>query len=332
MKQRRKTEELSMDKISVIIPVYKVENYLERCVRSVCNQTYPELEILLIDDGSPDRSGEICDVLAGQDARIRVIHKSNGGLSDARNAGIDASTGDWLAFVDSDDWLDPRMLEILKIQAEKYGAEIAECSYSNLYKEMVKEETSCSGNVIVATPVEAIEGNLDWKNFKPVAWNKLYRADIVGRIRYPKGKLHEDEFTTHKFYLAAKKIVYVDVSGYNYDRRREGSITAKFSLRNLDACQAYHEKTNAVCHTPELAPIRQKMCDTYCWTLFDCLAKCADAGLSGPELDRTLADAMADRPMLEENGLNQLYRECFRVLEKKGLNACAAYWKGKSGQ
>ncbi len=321
-----------MDKISVIIPVYKVENYLERCVRSVCNQTYPELEILLIDDGSPDRSGEICDVLAGQDARIRVIHKSNGGLSDARNAGIDASTGDWLAFVDSDDWLDPRMLEILKIQAEKYGAEIAECSYRNLYKEMVKEETSCSGNVIVATPVEAIEGNLDWKNFKPVAWNKLYRADIVGRIRYPKGKLHEDEFTTHKFYLAAKKIVYVDVSGYNYDRRREGSITAKFSLRNLDACQAYHEKTNAVCHTPELAPIRQKMCDTYCWTLFDCLAKCADAGLSGPELDRTLADAMADRPMLEENGLNQLYRECFRVLEKKGLNACAAYWKGKSGQ
>lgn len=321
-----------MDKISVIIPVYKVENYLERCVRSVCNQTYPELEILLIDDGSPDRSGEICDVLAGQDARIRVIHKSNGGLSDARNAGIDTSTGDWLAFVDSDDWLDPRMLEILKIQAEKYGAEIAECSYRNLYKEMVKEETSCSGNVIVATPVEAIEGNLDWKNFKPVAWNKLYRADIVGRIRYPKGKLHEDEFTTHKFYLAAKKIVYVDVSGYNYDRRREGSITAKFSLRNLDACQAYHEKTNAVCHTPELAPIRQKMCDTYCWTLFDCLAKCADAGLSGPELDRTLADAMADRPMLEENGLNQLYRECFRVLEKKGLNACAAYWKGKSGQ
>ena len=321
-----------MDKISVIIPVYKVENYLERCVRSVCNQTHPELEILLIDDGSPDRSGEICDVLAGQDARIRVIHKSNGGLSDARNAGIDASTGDWLAFVDSDDWLDPRMLEILKIQAEKYGAEIAECSYRNLYKEMVKEETSCSGNVIVATPVEAIEGNLDWKNFKPVAWNKLYRADIVGRIRYPKGKLHEDEFTTHKFYLAAKKIVYVDVSGYNYDRRREGSITAKFSLRNLDACQAYHEKTNAVCHTPELAPIRQKMCDTYCWTLFDCLAKCADAGLSGPELDRTLADAMADRPMLEENGLNQLYRECFRVLEKKGLNACAAYWKGKSGQ
>ena len=320
-----------MDKISVIIPVYKVENYLERCVRSVCNQTYPELEILLIDDGSPDRSGEICDVLAGQDARIRVIHKSNGGLSDARNAGIDASTGDWLAFVDSDDWLDPRMLEILKIQAEKYGAEIAECSYRNLYKEMVKEETSCSGNVIVATPVEAIEGNLDCKNFKPVAWNKLYRADIVGRIRYPKGKLHEDEFTTHKFYLAAKKIVYVDVSGYNYDRRREGSITAKFSLRNLDACQAYHEKTNAVCHTPELAPIRQKMCDTYCWTLFDCLAKCADAGLSGPELDRTLADAMADRPMLEENGLNQLYRECFRVLEKKGLNACAAYWKGKSG-
>lgn len=321
-----------MKKISVIVPVYKVEGFLDRCVASIAGQTYRNLEIILVDDGSPDNCGKMCDAWAEKDDRIRVIHKPNGGLSDARNAGIEAATGDWLAFVDSDDWLDPRMLEILETQAEKHGAELAECSYRNLYKDMVKEETPCTGRVTVATPLQAIEGNLDWKNFKPVAWNKLYRADIVGDIRYPKGKLHEDEFTTHKFYLAAKTIVYVDISAYNYDRRREGSITARFSLRNLDACQAYHEKTNDVCHAPELAPIRQKMCDTYGWTLFDCLAKCADAGLSGPELDRTLADAMADRPMLEENGLNQLYRECFRVLEKKGLNACAAYWKGKSGQ
>ena len=220
-----------MDKISVIIPVYKVENYLERCVRSVCNQTYPELEILLIDDGSPDRSGEICDVLAGQDARIRVIHKSNGGLSDARNAGIDASTGDWLAFVDSDDWLDPRMLEILKIQAEKYGAEIAECSYRNLYKEMVKEETSCSGNVIVATPVEAIEGNLDWKNFKPVAWNKLYKRELFAGLRYAEGKRYEDQFLLHGLLARCKTIACLGYPGYRYVQRG-GSIMAQGSSRN----------------------------------------------------------------------------------------------------
>src|SRR5699024_2569949 len=109
--------------------VYKVENYLERCVRSVCNQTYLELEILLIDDGSPDRSGEICDVLAGQDARIRVIHKSNGGLSDARNTGMDAATGAYLAFVDSDDWIDPFMLELLHRLCCEYNVGLAECSY-----------------------------------------------------------------------------------------------------------------------------------------------------------------------------------------------------------
>lgn len=318
-----------MDKISVIIPVYKVENYLERCVRSVCNQTYPELEILLIDDGSPDRSGEICDVLAGQDARIRVIHKSNGGLSDARNTGMDAATGAYLAFVDSDDWIDPFMLELLHRLCCEYNVGLAECSYRNIYLDCIKEETTCSGKIIRATAAEAIEGNLDWKLFKPVAWNKLYRAEITKNIRFPVGKLHEDEFTTHKFYIEAKDVIYADVSAYNYDRSREDSITAKFHAKNLDACQAFHEKMHLVLETPALSSILGKLCNVYCYTLFSSLEKCVNAGIMGKELERTVKDALEDRTILEKQSIEDCYRRALDALDEKGVKASVQAWRGK---
>ena len=318
-----------MDKISVIIPVYKVENYLERCVRSVCNQTYPELEILLIDDGSPDRSGEICDDLARQDARIRVIHKNNGGLSDARNVGMDAATGQYLAFVDSDDWIDPIMFELLHRLCCEHHVDLAECSYRNIFSNSVKEKTTCSGKVIKATAAEAIEGNLDWKFFKPVAWNKLYKADITRSIRYPVGKLHEDEFTTHKFYLAAQKIVYVDISAYNYDHSRENSITAKFSAKNLDACQAFHEKMHLALETPALSSVLGKLCNVYCYTLFSSLEKCVNAGIRGGALERTVNDALEDRAILENQPIEECYHRGLSALAKKGVKAGVRAWRGK---
>lgn len=115
-----------MKKISVVVPVYNVEAFLERCVHSLCRQTYTNLEIILVDDGSPDHSGDLCDTLAARDNRIVVIHKQNGGLSDARNTGIAHATGDYIAFVDSDDWYDPTMLEVLLTLCEQHGAQIAE--------------------------------------------------------------------------------------------------------------------------------------------------------------------------------------------------------------
>ena len=176
-----------MKKISVIVPIYKVEAYLERCVRSLCHQTYKNLEIILVDDGGPDNSGQMCDAMALQDSRIRVIHKKNGGLSDARNAGIEQATGDYIAFVDSDDWYDPTMLEVLYQLCQRNDAQIAECSYRSIYQDHVQAETSCSGALLEMTSAQAIESNLDWKYCKPVAWNKLYRRDVVGDIRYPVG-------------------------------------------------------------------------------------------------------------------------------------------------
>lgn len=303
-----------MKKISVVVPVYKVEKYLERCVRSICRQTFENLEILLVDDGSPDNSGLMCDRFAEFDRRIRVIHKKNGGLSDARNAGIEQASGDYIAFVDSDDWLDPTMLSVLYTICERHDAGIAECSYRSIFPEYTQTETNCTGAVMEFTPIQAIESNLDWKYCKPVAWNKLYRREIIGDIRYPYGKIHEDEFTTHLFYLSAKKIVYLDMALYNYERRNLGSITASFNLRSLDSCEAFRRKVHLVWERPELLELDEKMCNSYCYVLFDKLQKCREGNLSGPELTQTVYNALADRQELKEHGINQEYIEQFDAL------------------
>ena len=306
-----------MSKISVIVPVYKVEEYLERCVRSLCRQSYTDLEIILVDDGSPDNSGKLCDDLALQDSRIRVIHKENGGLSDARNVGMDAATGDYIAFVDSDDWYDLTMLETLYKLCVEHNAQIAECSYRSIYQDHIQAETPCSGMVMTFTPAQAIESNLDWKHCKPVAWNKLYRADITQGIRYPVGKLHEDEFTTHLFYLAAKKIVYVDVAFVNYERRNLGSITASFKPKNMQACEAFREKVHLVWSRPDLKSIDKKMCDNYCFVVLDRVKKCEQLHPNCDELKTTIVNAYKDFETLKSHGIDPQYAHQLSALFRK---------------
>lgn len=306
-----------MKKISVIIPVYKVEAYLERCVTSVVRQTYSNLEIILVDDGSPDRSGQMCDALALQDSRIRVIHKKNGGLSDARNVGIDAATGEYIAFLDSDDWFDPTMLQTLYRLCEENNAGMAECSYRSIFQDHTAAETDCSASVMEFTPVQAIESNLDWKYCKPVAWNKLYRRDVVGDIRYPVGKLHEDEFTTHLFYLAAEKIMYVDVALVNYERRNLGSITASFKPKNMDACEAFREKTHLVWSRADLSSIVRKMNKEYCYLLRDRIEKCEKAYPDCQELKDTICNVYADYEELKQRGINEEHIRYFSELFEK---------------
>lgn len=306
-----------MKKISVIVPVYKVEKYLERCVRSLCNQTYENLEIILVDDGSPDDSGKICDTLAKLDERITVIHKKNGGLSDARNVGIQCATGEYLAFIDSDDWYDPKILEVLYFLCENNQAEIAECSYRSIYKDFVVSETSCSGAVMEFTPVQAIESNLDWKYCKPVAWNKLYRKDIVGEIKYPVGKLHEDEFTTHLFYLAAKKIMYVDIAMVNYERRNLNSITANFKPKNLEVCEAFLDKVHLICKKPDLQQIATKVCDNYCYILLDKVKICEQVCPKCEELKKTICAAYNSFELLKRNGIQASYVRQLKDLFEK---------------
>lgn len=306
-----------MKKISVIVPVYKVEAYLERCVRSICRQSYTNLEIILVDDGSPDNSGKMCDELAQQDERIHVIHKKNGGLSDARNAGIERAAGEYIAFIDSDDWFDPTMLEVLYTLCEKNNAGIAECSYRSIYADHVQAETSCSGAIMEFTPMRAIESNLDWKYCKPVAWNKLYRRDVIGDTRYPVGKLHEDEFTTHLFYLAANKIMYVDIALMNYERRNLGSITASFRPKNLEVCEAFLSKANLIMEKPELKEIAPKACNNYCYILLDRIKQCEKEYPDCEELKNTIRDAYHNFEKLKKNGIEKYYvSELYTLFER----------------
>lgn len=298
-----------MKKISVIVPVYKVENYLARCVSSLCHQTFTNLEIILVDDGSPDNSGKMCDQFALEDSRIRVIHKENGGLSDARNAGIEQATGEYIAFLDSDDWCDPTTLEVLYGLCEHNNAEIAECSYRNIYSDQIHAETSCTGAVMEFTPVQAIESNLDWKYCKPVAWNKLYRRDIVGDIRYPVGKLHEDEFTTHLFYLAAKKIMYIDIALISYERRNLGSITASFKPKNLDACEAFRQKVHLIWSDASLQALDTKMCDHYCYAFLSRVKLCEKSYPDCEELKKVIRDIYEDYETLKRHGIQKAYIE-----------------------
>lgn len=224
-------------KISIIIPVYCVENYLTRCLDSVCNQSYTKLEIILVDDGSPDNCPAICDEWGRKDKRIKVIHKKNGGLSDARNAGIEVATGNYLLFIDSDDYIAPTMCERLLNAAQAADAEIAVCNFWWMYPEHKEiQSTKMPDGKIVERSAILETWIKNWTVDFVVAWNKLYRRDLFftpEHIRYPVGKLHEDEFTTYKLLYAANRVVFVKDPLYFYVQRA-GSITANYTEKNLN--------------------------------------------------------------------------------------------------
>lgn len=242
--------------ISVIIPIYGVEKYLNRAVDSVLGQTYRNLEIILVDDGSPDGCPQICDAYEKREARVRVIHKENGGLSDARNAGLKIAGGDYIAFLDSDDYYAPRFIEILYEQIVKNDAQIAVCSY-----EVTESEAPSDGPDFDAygrqydrgeAPVfcygrEAMlmnqyDANCPDATYFIVAWNKLYQASLFDGITFPKGKIHEDEATIYKLFDRIRKGVYVRLPLYAYFSM-PGSITREtFHLRRLDWMDALDDR------------------------------------------------------------------------------------------
>ena len=224
--------------ISVIVPAYKVEPYLDRCVQSIVDQTYTSLEIILVDDGSPDNCPSMCDKWAKKDKRIKVIHKKNGGLSDARNAGMAASTGEYIAFVDSDDWIAPEMLERLVKALQKDGSDIAACTV-----EMVWEDKTPSCFLTVQTNSilnrqEAQEALLDESLLKHPVWYKLYRRETVQSIAFEVGKIHEDVFWSYQAIGRAKKVSIIDYVGYYYFQRKGSIMGTRYSLARLDALEA----------------------------------------------------------------------------------------------
>lgn len=228
------------DLISVIIPVYNVEEYLCRCVDSVLDQTYRNTEILLVDDGSPDNCPAICDEYARQDARVRVLHQENKGLSGARNAGIDVAKGQWLAFVDSDDYLAPDFLERLLEACERTGSDLSVCRWEYVRGEKIPEHGTGETRVYTGREMLANLYLPDGAYFV-VAWNKLYRRELFEEIRYPLGKIHEDEATTYRIYDKVRQAAYVDRSLYGYFVTPV-SITRGFNPRRMDWVTAVAER------------------------------------------------------------------------------------------
>lgn len=231
------------DLISVIIPVYKVEPYLRCCLDSVLAQTYKELEIILVDDGSPDGCPAICDAYAGKDARVQVIHQKNAGLSGARNAGIAIARGSFLAFIDSDDFVAPDFIERLYEACISTDSQLAVCRWDYVHGHEAKDAAAAFGEPVLGTavPVISLTGRELMENlyrepdgaYFVVAWNKLYRRELFEGIRYPLGRIHEDEATTYRIFHRVQKGVFVDRTLYGYFVSPD-SITHGFNPRRLD--------------------------------------------------------------------------------------------------
>lgn len=226
--------------ISIIVPIYKVEAYLPRCVDSILRQTYRNLEIILIDDGSPDKCPEICDSYIQKDSRIQVIHKKNGGLSDARNAGLDVAKGEFIAFIDSDDYVHPEMISTLFSLLKDNGSDISVCNFTPF-----TEKTSPSNKkpVICTLSGKAAAQRLYQSQFATqtvVAWDKLYKRKLFDHLRFEVGKFNEDEFFTYQVLFLAQKVTFTTQELYYYFIRDTGisqAITNPKSLDGLDAKQ-----------------------------------------------------------------------------------------------
>ena len=231
-----------MPKISVIVPVYKVEKYLSRCVDSILKQSFIDFELILVDDGSPDLCGDICEQYATSDSRVVVIHRENGGLSAARNSGIEwglnNSDSKWITFIDSDDWIHCKMFEIMYNSVLKNKTDIAVCDY--------RKTNSFYDDISVSGYSESVYDALDFfadnSSAAMVSVCKLYRKNLFSDCRFPEGKLHEDVFTTYKLFAKADKISYINTALYFYYQNNDSIVHSSYSLRKLDEVEAGEEQ------------------------------------------------------------------------------------------
>lgn len=234
-----------MPQISVIVPVYKVEQYLHRCVDSILAQTFTDFELILVDDGSPDNCGAICDEYAQKDSRVVVIHQPNGGLSAARNAGIDwafaNSDSEWLFFVDSDDWIHKKSLEALLNGARQTGLEVVVGGYErSIGKNPILDEQALQAVVWDVEDYFCGEYNVN----AVVAWGKIYSKKCFAEIRYPLGKYHEDEFTTYKILFMYKRIAVIQQPLYAYYQNSDGIMGSTWTPKRLAIVEALEERAH----------------------------------------------------------------------------------------
>ncbi|WP_251549862.1 glycosyltransferase family 2 protein [Neobacillus muris] len=244
-------------KLSIIVPVYNVESYLNKCVDSILSQTFKDFELILVNDGSPDHCGAICDHYAERDIRVKVIHKKNGGLSSARNAGLDVAKGDYIGLIDSDDYIHEKMFEILLENARQHSSDIVVCDFIKVKEnQYVNVNSSCkNGRVKHYSNIEALHqlffrdensyitnagNNTKWV----VVWNKIYKRQIFQGARFNEGRICEDEFIIHKLLYNSKKITAVSNQLYYYVQRPNSIMNTSYSIKRLDKVYALKDRVD----------------------------------------------------------------------------------------
>ena len=262
-----------MPMISVIVPVYKVEPYIHRCVDSILGQSFSDFELILVDDGSPDNCGAICDAYAAKDSRIHVIHQENGGLSAARNAGIDwmfaNSDSEWVTFVDSDDWIHEAYLQRLLKAAKQHDCMLSACYVFHTSGEDFTKEDDSAVRLLSADDFYC--GSVP-SGMNVIACGKLYARSLFARQRYPVGRLHEDEFVTYKMIYASGQVAVVSSALYAYYRNEEGIIRSGWSPKRMDAMDAMDEQLAFARQTGN-ARLFDRCSETRAWLVLDYLWK-----------------------------------------------------------
>lgn len=232
--------------ISVIVPVYNVEPYIEKCIESVLNQSFENLELILVNDGSPDRSGKICEDYAKKDSRIKVVHKENGGLSDARNRGLQIAKGEYIFFLDSDDYIAPKALEVLykRIREDDADISISNFLYINQNDDEIRQrniDMPVKDELLSRDEMlEKLTTEKYW--YFVVAWGKLYRRNLWMNYKFPVGKIHEDEFVCHYIVNECDKVSCIQEPLYYYVQRNDSIMGNGFSIKNLDFVEALFDR------------------------------------------------------------------------------------------
>lgn len=232
--------------ISVIVPIYKVEKYLRRCIDSILNQSFTQIELILVNDGSPDGCGKICDEYLSIDSRVKVIHKENGGLSDARNSGLDIAKGEFIVFVDSDDFIHKDMIGNLYEVLIKTNSDIVQCKFKKFIE--LDEINKIENNELDENKIDifdrknAISYLINNNIVNVNSWNKIYKRKLFEEIRFPKGKIHEDEFVTYKLLYKANRIAYLDYELYYYFNNSNGIMKNLNLKTEIDRIEALEER------------------------------------------------------------------------------------------
>lgn len=294
--------------ISIIVPVYKVEKYLDKCVLSLVSQTYRDIEIILVDDGSPDECGKMCDEWAKKDARIKVVHRKNGGLSAARNSGLDVAKGDYIGFIDSDDYVDENMFSHLFDAMQKHNADIGECAYIKVNENETDVKCKESEEVLVFSNEEAMEELLRERHMHQVVWNKLYKKEVIGTLRFKEGKINEDEFFTYRAVGNSKCVVSLYSELYFYVQHENSIMSSSYSVKRLDAIEALKERKEYMKEKfPELYPLAQASYLGACLYAHQCLTRYSEA-----DKDKTYRKELARAVRNEKIG-----REVYACMQGK---------------